>query len=487
MGDLSSPLPSLGPLRGSSPQGEGAFVPCQERSGVSFVSVEAERETRIGEKQVDIAAWLTGIGLEQYKQAFDDNEIDAELLPRLTADDLKDMGIVAVGHRRKLLIAIAELQARPDGAPAAAAAAEPTRQRAAETARQPARRTPPAHRPVRRPGRLDGARHAARSGRPSRGHHRLPPAASPAVSALRRLRRPLHGRWIAGLFRLSAGARRPMPNARCMPGSPWSRRCAGSTRSPGRPARSVSPRQHRDRPRRGRRPHRLRGFARGCRWSATRPISAPASRPSPNRIRSSSPDTTRRLTGGLFDTRNSARQRLKGRDAADPKRGRCWAKAPSTAGSRRCAPARWPLVGRADEIELLLRRWEQAQAGEGRVFLLSGAARHRQVAPDCGAGTGDQGRTPCTASASFCSLHYQDTPLHPIISNMVRHAGFKSARTTQPPSWQKSKRCWRIPSEDPAGQRRPDRRPAVAAGRRRGQGSPNSRHAGGRNAALPPS
>ena len=104
---------------------------------MSFVSVEAERETRIGEKQVDIAAWLTGIGLEQYKQAFDDNEIDAELLPRLTADDLKDMGIVAVGHRRKLLIAIAELQARPDGAPAAAAAAEPTRQRAAETARQP--------------------------------------------------------------------------------------------------------------------------------------------------------------------------------------------------------------------------------------------------------------------------------------------------------------------------------------------------------------
>ena len=44
---------------------------------------------------VDIAAWLRELGLERYEQAFRDNEIDAEVLPKLTADDLKDIGITS--------------------------------------------------------------------------------------------------------------------------------------------------------------------------------------------------------------------------------------------------------------------------------------------------------------------------------------------------------------------------------------------------------
>ena len=63
---------------------------------------------------MDIAAWLASLGLERYNQVFLDNEIDAGVLPRLTADDLKDIGVVIVGHRRKLLEAIADLQA-PQG------------------------------------------------------------------------------------------------------------------------------------------------------------------------------------------------------------------------------------------------------------------------------------------------------------------------------------------------------------------------------------
>jgi class 3 adenylate cyclase/tetratricopeptide (TPR) repeat protein len=59
---------------------------------------------------VDVAAWLNGLGFDRYKQAFEDNAIDFALLPRLTADDLRDIGITAVGHRRKLLEAIAALQ-----------------------------------------------------------------------------------------------------------------------------------------------------------------------------------------------------------------------------------------------------------------------------------------------------------------------------------------------------------------------------------------
>ena len=58
---------------------------------------------------MDIAAWLRGLGLERYETAFRDNEISWAVLPKLTADDLKDIGVTAVGHRRKLLEAIAQL------------------------------------------------------------------------------------------------------------------------------------------------------------------------------------------------------------------------------------------------------------------------------------------------------------------------------------------------------------------------------------------
>jgi class 3 adenylate cyclase/tetratricopeptide (TPR) repeat protein len=72
---------------------------------------------------VEIAAWLRSLGLEQYEPAFRDNHIDAELVLHLTGDDLKDLGVVSVGHRRKLLDAIAELNNaanRLDGFPGGA-------------------------------------------------------------------------------------------------------------------------------------------------------------------------------------------------------------------------------------------------------------------------------------------------------------------------------------------------------------------------------
>src|SRR5262249_54129004 len=59
---------------------------------------------------MDVAAWLRSLGLERYEAAFSDNEIDWEALPKLTADDLKDLGVVLGSHRRKLLEAIAALQ-----------------------------------------------------------------------------------------------------------------------------------------------------------------------------------------------------------------------------------------------------------------------------------------------------------------------------------------------------------------------------------------
>jgi SAM domain (Sterile alpha motif) len=58
---------------------------------------------------MDVAGWLRGLGLEQYEANFRDNKINVDLLPRLTNDDLKDIGVSALGDRLQLLDAIAAL------------------------------------------------------------------------------------------------------------------------------------------------------------------------------------------------------------------------------------------------------------------------------------------------------------------------------------------------------------------------------------------
>ena len=64
---------------------------------------------------MDIAAWLRGLGLEQYEPTFRANEVDATVLPCLTSEDLREIGVVPIGHRRRLLDAIAALRTeRPD-------------------------------------------------------------------------------------------------------------------------------------------------------------------------------------------------------------------------------------------------------------------------------------------------------------------------------------------------------------------------------------
>src|SRR4029450_6950069 len=60
---------------------------------------------------MDLGVWLRSLGLEQYEAAFRRNAIDDSVLPSLTAEDLKELGVDAVGHRRKLLNAIAALRA----------------------------------------------------------------------------------------------------------------------------------------------------------------------------------------------------------------------------------------------------------------------------------------------------------------------------------------------------------------------------------------
>src|SRR5262252_10940152 len=68
---------------------------------------------------MDLGGWLRSLGLEQYEAAFRENAIDEKLLPNLTAEDLKDLGVILVGHRRRLLDAIAALRAEPVAPPRA--------------------------------------------------------------------------------------------------------------------------------------------------------------------------------------------------------------------------------------------------------------------------------------------------------------------------------------------------------------------------------
>jgi class 3 adenylate cyclase len=73
---------------------------------------------------MDLEGWLRSLGLERYEAAFRENEINEAILPKLTAEDLKDIGVTAVGHRRVLLDAIAALRGetppKQENAPSAA-------------------------------------------------------------------------------------------------------------------------------------------------------------------------------------------------------------------------------------------------------------------------------------------------------------------------------------------------------------------------------
>ena len=63
-----------------------------------------------------IADWLEKLGLGQYAQRFAENDINFAILPDLTDQDLKELGVASLGHRRQLLRAIAELNGVPKGA-----------------------------------------------------------------------------------------------------------------------------------------------------------------------------------------------------------------------------------------------------------------------------------------------------------------------------------------------------------------------------------
>ena len=145
---------------------------------------------------------------------------------------------------------------------------------------------------------------------------------------------------------------------------------------------------------------------------------------------------TRRLLGGLFALRDLGASALKG--FAAPVRAFAVAGEAAAEGrfeARHAAGGLTPLVGREQELALLLDRWERAKEGEGQVVLLSGEAgigKSRLVR----ALRERLGGEPHTPLAQFCSPHHANTALHPMAGLLERAAGL---RRDDPPERQLDK------------------------------------------------
>ena len=140
-------------------------------------------------------------------------------------------------------------------------------------------------------------------------------------------------------------------------------------------------------------------------------------------------EATRRQIGGLFDLEDLGLQQLAG--FGEPQRAwRVLGESEVVSRFEALRSAETPLVGREEEVELLLRRWEQAKSGEGRVVLISGEpgiGKSRLTA----ALSERIGSEPHTRLRYFCSPHHQDSALYPFIAQLERAAGFARDDTVE--------------------------------------------------------
>jgi class 3 adenylate cyclase/tetratricopeptide (TPR) repeat protein len=137
---------------------------------------------------------------------------------------------------------------------------------------------------------------------------------------------------------------------------------------------------------------------------------------------------TRRQVGDLFDCRELGAVPLKGLPEPVP----VFEVRAERAGLSRFEalhPARLtPLIGREEELELLLRRWAQAKTGQGRVVLISGEPGIGKSRVLAALDERLRGET-FTRTRYFCSPHHQDTPLYPVIQQLEFAAGFEREDT----------------------------------------------------------
>jgi class 3 adenylate cyclase/tetratricopeptide (TPR) repeat protein len=365
---------------------------------------------------MDIATWLRELGLERYEQAFRDNDVDAKVLPRLTAEDLKEIGISSVGHRRSLLAAIETLRAET-------AIPEPT---------QPSATALPATKPSREAERRQLTVMFVDLVGSTELSARLDPEDMGAlIRAYQSCCAEVVRQWdghVAKYMGDGVLAYFGYPRAHEDDGERAVRAGLALIDAVGRitvlSGETLAARI---------------GIATGLVMVGNLVGEGPAQEhtvvgETPNlaaRLQALAQpgsvvisQTTRRLLGGLFELTDLGPQRLRG--FAEPLT--AWrVEGEGRAEGRfeaRQAAGLTPMVGREEEIALLLRRWRQAADGEGQVALLSGEpgiGKSRLVREL-------RGRLENEAHTRLlyqCSPHHTTSPLHPVIEQLERAAGFE--------------------------------------------------------------
>jgi class 3 adenylate cyclase/predicted ATPase len=372
---------------------------------------------------MDVEDWLRALGLEQYEATFRENAVDAALLPNLTADDLKDLGVTLVGHRRRLLEAIAALRLKETPAD------DPVPLQRSPTEYLGSPETPAERRPLTvmfcdlvgstsLSARLDpeelrevirayqtrvaattkqfGGFIARYVGDGVLTYFGWPEAGE--TDAERAVR--------AGLAVAAAVSEAPMAGERLQV------RVGIATGLVviGEPIGSGDSRQQTAV---GETPNlaaRLQGLA------------------GPNQVVIDA--ATRRQIGGLLECQDLGTVELKGLPEPVPAwrvlgEGRLESRFEALRGN-----AMMPLIGREEELERLLRRWRQAEAGEGRVVSLTGEpgiGKSRLLAEL-------EARLAAEKHATlryFCSPLHQGSALSPVIARLEQDTGFARGDTAE--------------------------------------------------------
>jgi class 3 adenylate cyclase len=370
-----------------------------------------QREANRGAIMDVVGGWLRRLGLEQYEAAFRENAISEKVLPNLTAEDLKDLGIGMVGHRRTLLDAIAALRAEASAPVPLSDALLATDKVAKDTAERrqvtvmfsdlvgstslSARMDPEDLREIisayqtciadtiRRFGGFvakymgDGV--LVYFGYPQAHEddaERAVRAGLEAIAAVRRLKSsvPLQARVGIATGLVVVGDL-------IGSGEAQERGIVGET--PNLAAR-------------------LQGLA------------------EPNAVIIA--EATRRLLGNLFELRDLGPKELKG--ISGPVRAFAALRASSVESRFEAMHAEGvtALVGREEELELLLRRWARAKTGEGQVVLLCGEAGIGKSRLSAALMEG-LAAEPHTRLRYFCSPQHTDSAFYPIIGQLERAAG----------------------------------------------------------------
>ena len=362
---------------------------------------------------MDVAVWLRSLGLERYEAAFHENEINGRVLLSLTQEDLKEIGVGPVGHRRMLLEAIAALRADTDGnSPSADAATTSSTQRVSPEDRAERRqvtvmfsdlvgstalsaRMDPEdlrevisayHGTVAETVGSFGGFVAKYMGDGVLVYFGYPQAheddAERAVRAGLELVAAVSGLKTHAALQTRVGIATGLVVVGDLVGSGASQEQAIVGDTPNLAAR-------------------LQGIA------------------EPNSVVVA--EGTRKLVGSLFELEDLGPQELKGISGSI----RAWAALrPASVEGRFEAMhgnVLTDLVGREEELDLLLRRWSKAKSGTGQVVLVSGEAgigKSRLTA----ALLQHLANEPHTRLRYFCSPQHTDSALYPIMNQMERAA-----------------------------------------------------------------